>query len=175
MIINRPQPSEFASFYAGYIGKVPDSGPVGMLQDQVVALEKLGALPDDTGNHRYAEGKWSVKELLGHVADAERVFSYRLTRIARGDQTPLAGFDENAWAASAPHVHRVLRDIADEMIAVRRATLALIWSLDQASISRQGLANNKPITARAIVWILAGHAQHHLDILKERYGLRLTA
>lgn len=172
MIINRPQPSEFASFYAGYIGKVPDSGPVGMLQDQIVALEKLGALPDDTGNHRYAEGKWSVKELLGHVADAERVFSYRLTRIARGDQTPLAGFDENAWARTAPHGRRKLHDVVDELIAVRRSTLALINSLDQPTLDNTGVANNNPVSARAICWILAGHSQHHLNILGERYGVK---
>ena len=172
MIITRPQPTEFAQFYAGYVGKVPDSGPIGMLQDQIVALDKIGALPDDTGNHRYAEGKWSVKELLGHVSDAERVFSYRLTRIARADRTPLAGFDENAWAQTAPHGRRKLRDVVDELIAVRRSTLALINSLDQPTLDNIGVANNNPVSARAICWILAGHSQHHLNILGERYGVK---
>jgi uncharacterized damage-inducible protein DinB len=170
-MILKPTDEEFASFYSGYVGKVEAAGPRAMLDDQIATFTALRTLPEDKANYRYADGKWTVKELLGHMADTERVFGYRLLRIARNDQTPLAGFDENAWAATAPHAHRVLRDIADEMIAVRRATLALIWSLDQAAISRQGLANNKPITARAIVWIIAGHAQHHLDILKDRYGL----
>lgn len=171
-MILKPKEEEFAPSFAGYVGKVQAAGPRAMLDDQIAAFTALRGLPEEKANYRYADGKWTVKELLGHVADTERVFGYRLLRIARNDQTPLAGFDENAWAATAPHGHRVLRDIADEMIAVRRATLALIWSLDQAAISRQGLANNNPITARAIVWIIAGHAQHHLDILKERYGLR---
>ena len=174
-MILKPKDDEFAPFYAGYVGKVQAGGPLAMLDEQIAQFTALRTLPEDKANYRYAEGKWTVKEVLGHMADTERVFSYRLLRIARNDQTPLAGFDENAWAATAPHVHRVMRDIADEMVAVRRSTLALIWSLDAAAISRQGLANNKSITARAIVWIMAGHAQHHLDILKDRYGLRLEA
>jgi uncharacterized damage-inducible protein DinB len=171
MTITRPQPSEFAPFYAGYIGKVPDSGPVALLNDQIAALDALRALPDDKGNHAYADGKWTVKEVLGHLADAERVFSYRLTRIARGDQTPLAGFEENAWAKTAPHGRRKMSSIVDEMIAIRRSTLALIDSLDDATIGNSGVANNTPVTARAICWILAGHTKHHLDILAERYGV----
>jgi uncharacterized damage-inducible protein DinB len=172
MTINRPDPSEFASFYAGYVGKVPDSGPAGLMKDQIATLETLRALPEDQGNHAYADGKWSVKELIGHVADAERVFSYRLTRIARGDQAPLAGFDENAWAKTAPHAKRRLAEVVDEMIAVRRSTLALIDSLDESSIANTGLANNNPVSARAICWIMAGHTKHHLDILAERYGVK---
>jgi uncharacterized damage-inducible protein DinB len=154
---------------------VQAGGPLAMLEDQLKRFESLRSLPEDKANYRYAEGKWTVKDLVGHMADTERVFSYRLIRIARNDKTALAGFDENAWAASAPHSHRVMRDVADELIAVRRATLPLIWSLDEAAVSRSGLANNKPVTARALVWIIPGHAQHHLDILGDRYGLRLTA
>lgn len=171
MTINRPDPSEFATFYAGYIGKVPDSGPLKLLEEQIGQLEKLKALPEDKANYAYADGKWTVKEVLGHLADAERVFSYRLTRIARGDQTPLAGFDENAWAKTAPHGKRKVADVANEMIAIRRSTLALVDSLDESSISNRGVANNNPVTARAICWIIAGHTKHHLDILNERYGL----
>lgn len=172
MTITRPDPSEFASFYAGYIGKVPDSGPVAELQEQIGRLEKLRALPEDKANYAYADGKWTVKELIGHVADAERVFSYRLTRIARGDSTPLAGFDENAWAKTAPHRHRRIADVVDELIAIRRSTLALVESLDESSIGNKGIANNNPVSARAVCWIIAGHGKHHLDILGERYGVK---
>lgn len=172
MTITRPQPSEFAQYYAGYIGKVPDAGPVQQLTDQIGEFEKLRELPDDKGNYAYAEGKWTVKELLGHLADAERVFSYRLTRIARGDQTPLAGFDENAWAKTAPHGRRKMSSVVDEMIAIRRSTLALIDSLDETSVANSGVANNHPVSARAICWILAGHGRHHLDILAERYEVK---
>lgn len=171
MTINRPAPSEFAAFYAGYVGKVPDSGPVQLLNDQIAQIERLAALPEDKANYAYADGKWTVKELLGHVADTERVFSYRLTRIARGDQTPLAGFDENAWAKTAPHGRRKMADVAAEMIAIRRSTLALIESLDETSIANTGVANNNPVSARALCWIMAGHTKNHLDILAERYGI----
>jgi uncharacterized damage-inducible protein DinB len=168
----RPDQSEFAPFYAGYIGKVPDSGPVPLMKEQIAQLETLRALPEDKANYAYASGKWSVKELIGHVADAERVFSYRLTRIARGDKTPLSGFDENAWAKTAPHGRRRIADVVDEMIAVRRATLALVDSLDESTIGNVGLANNNSVSARAICWIMAGHTKHHLDILAERYGVK---
>ncbi len=172
-MILKPKDDEFAAFYAGYIGKVSTIGPLALLEEQLQTFGRLRELPESTGTHRYAEGKWTVKEVVGHMADTERVFSYRLLRIARADATPLAGFDENAWAASAPHAGRVLRDVVDEMTAVRRATLSLVWSLDEAAISRTALANNKLVSARAIVWIMPGHAQHHLDILGERYDVKL--
>ena len=171
--IKRPDPSEFASFYAGYIGKVPDSGPAPLLKDQIGELEKLRALPEQQANHAYAAGKWTVKELIGHLADAERVFSYRLVRIARGDTTPLAGFDENVWAKTAPHGKRKMSDVVDEMIAIRRSTLALIDSLDETAIGNTGVANNNSVSARAICWIMAGHTKHHLEILREKYGVAI--
>ena len=171
MTINRPDASEFAPFYAGYIGKVPDSGPVKLLEEQIGQLEKLKPMPEDKANHAYADGKWSVKEVIGHLADGERVFSYRLTRIARGDQTPLPGFEENDWAKAAPHRRRPMADVVNELLAVRRSTLALVGSLDETSIANRGVANNNPVTARAICWIIAGHTKHHLDILSERYGV----
>jgi uncharacterized damage-inducible protein DinB len=172
MTIKRPDQSEFAPFYAGYIGKVPDSGPGPLMKEQIADLEKLRDLPEAQSNHAYAAGKWTVKELIGHLADAERVFSYRLTRIARGDKTPLSGFDENAWAKTAPHGKRRMTDVIDEMIAVRRATLALVDSLDESTIGNVGLANNNSVSARAICWIMAGHTKHHLDLLGERYGVK---
>jgi len=169
MTITRPAQSEFNPFYAGYVGKVSD--PVALLKEQIAVFEKLRGLTETAGDHRYAEGKWSVKELIGHMADTERVFTYRLLRIARADKAPLAGFDENAWAAVAPHARRRLADVVDELIAVRRSTLALIESLDDAAIANAGVANNSPVTARAICWIIPGHAQHHLGVLAERYGV----
>ena len=171
MTMTRPEPSEYAPFYAGYVGKVPDSGPARLLEEQIAQLDQLKALPEERANYKYAEGKWTVKELVGHIADAERVFSYRLVRIARGDQTPLAGFDENAWTKTAPHARMPIADVVNEMIAVRRSTLALIASLDDSSIGNTGVANNNPVSARALCWIMAGHTRHHLDILKERYAV----
>ena len=170
-MIARPTADEFASFYTGYIDKVPVSGPVAALESQRAAIEALGSLPAQKATHRYADGKWSVNEVLGHLADAERVFGYRLLRIARADSTPLAGFDENAWAAVAPYHSRPIAEVVKELLAVREATLALVNSLDEAALTRQAVANGKPVSGRALCWILAGHTQHHLGILHERYGL----
>ena len=173
MTISPPSEGEFGAFYAGYIAKVGDSGPLAMLASQVAAFETLRGLPETTGDFRYADGKWTVKELLGHMADAERVFAYRLLRIARADKTPLAGFDENTWAEVAPHGRRPLADVADELIAVRRATITLVGSLDETAVGNTGVANNTPVSARAICWIIPGHAQHYLAIHAERYDVAI--
>jgi hypothetical protein len=171
MTIDRPQPSEFNEFYAGYIGKVTGGGPLAQLKDQVAAFEKLRALPEPQADHRYADGKWSVKELVGHMSDTERLFSYRLLHVVRGDQAPLAGMDEKAWSAAAPHARRHINDVVAEMISVRQATVALVESIDTGAMGRIGTANSFPISARALCWILPGHAQHHLDVLRERYSI----
>ena len=170
-MIARPTADEFAPFYGGYIEKVPTSGPLAALEAQRPDIEALARLPESKATYRYAEGKWSVKEVLGHLADAERVFTYRLLRIARADSTPLAGFDENAWAAVAPYDARPVADVATELLAVRGATLALVRSLDEAALLRQTVANGKIVSGRALCWILAGHTQHHLQVLRDRYGV----
>jgi len=173
MTIDRPNEAEFPAFYLGYVNTLPAAGPVAALEAQVAVFEKLAAKSEAKGDHRYAEGKWTVKEVVGHMADTERVFAYRLLRIARHDATPLAGFDENAWASVAPHARRPLEDVVGEMLAVRGATLPLIYSLDAEALTRSGTANGKPVSARALCWILPGHAEHHLGVLRERYGLNI--
>ena len=170
-MIAKPADTEYASFYATYVSKVTLSGPVTGLEAQRADFEALRDLPDDKADHRYAEGKWSVKEVLGHLADAERVFGYRLLRAARADLTPLPGFDETAWAATAPHANRSIGAIVDELLAVRASTLTLVGSLDHAALERSVEANGKLVTARALCWIIPGHAAHHLEILHERYGV----
>lgn len=174
MTIDRPHPSEFNEFYAGYIRKVPASGPSAFLDEQIAAFEKLRSLPEDKAGYRYAAGKWTVKELVGHMSDTERLFSYRLLHIVRGDQAPLAGMDEKAWSAAAPHARRHMRDVVAEMICVRLATVALVRSIDADAMGRTGVANSFPISARALCWILAGHAQHHLDVMRDRYDITVA-
>ena len=174
MTIAQPQASEFNEYYARYIGKVPSGGPLAALKDQIAIFEQLGRLPDHQAAHRYADGKWSVKEVLGHMADVERLFAFRLVHVARGDQAPLPGMDEKVWSANAPHDRRPIADIAQEMIALRRATIALVDSLDEGAVARGGVASGFPVTARALCWILPGHAQHHLDVLRERYNLTVA-
>jgi hypothetical protein len=171
MIIDRPQAPEFNEYYVRYVDKVPATGPLASLKDQLARFEALRVLSDRDADRRYEDGKWSVKEVVGHIADTERLFSYRLLHVARGDAAALPGMDEKVWSASAPHASRRMTDVADEMIAVRRATIALVESLDAAALDRTGVASNFPISARALVWILPGHAQHHFDVLRDRYGI----
>lgn len=173
MTIAKPADAEYAPFYAGYVAAVPASGPVPLLLAQEALFERLRALSEATGDHRYGPGKWTVKEVLGHMADTERVFAYRLLRVARADATPMPAFDEQAWAKAAPHARRPLEEVVDELVAVRRATLPLVRSLDEAALARAGTASGRSITARALCWIIPGHVQHHLGVLRERYGLTL--
>jgi uncharacterized damage-inducible protein DinB len=166
----RPELSEYAPFYQGYVARVPDGDIVAILERQLHdTMALIGGLTEAQGEHRYAPGKWSLKEVVGHVTDAERIFAYRALRFARGDATPLAAFDENLYVPEAGCSGRTLRDLAEEFRAVRQATLALVRSLTDTTASRSGTASGKTISVRALVYISAGHELHHLAILKERY------
>ncbi len=172
MTIGRPQPGDYAAFYQPYLdATAPIDDAHELLATQSDVLAYMATWPEDKAGHRYAEGKWSVVEVVGHIADTERVFAYRLLRIARADSTPLSGFDENAWQLEAGFASRTLASVVAEMRAVRMASLALIRSLDAAAIDREGLANGKRVTARALVWLVAGHFAHHAGILRDRYGV----
>ncbi len=167
---DRPDPTEYAPWYAGYVAKVPDGELLSTLEAQGGEyVQTLTVIPEARGSFAYAPGKWTVKELLGHVVDAERVFSYRAMRIARGDQTPLPGFDEKAWVPLSGANDRTVADLLGEFRAVRAATLALLRHLPPEAVSRRGVASDKEISVRALAWIIAGHASHHLGILRERY------
>lgn len=166
----RPQSTEYAPYYAGYIAHVPDGDVVETLRRQRDETRRLLlAIPEERGGHRYAPDKWSIRELLGHVSDTERVMSYRALRIARGDQTPLAGFDQDTFVAGANFDRRTIADLAEELELVRAATIALVQSFDEESFERRGTANGLEVSARALVFIIAGHEQHHLEILRSRY------
>lgn len=169
-LIPRPEASEYGPFYKNYISQVPDGDLLTILDAQRRDTQRLlGALPEAKALHRYAPGKWSVKEVVGHVTDSERVFSYRALRFARGDAQPLAGFDETAWVPAAAFDRRSLPDLLAELEAVRRATIALFRGCDAAALARKGTANNLEITVRALAWVIAGHERHHVGILRERY------
>jgi uncharacterized damage-inducible protein DinB len=169
-LATRPGADEFAPYYARYIDQVPDGDPLATLEaqlaDTVALMDRFG----EAGSlHRYAEGKWSVKDVLGHLADAERVFCYRAMAAARGETGSLPAFDENAWVANANFDARSLASLLGEMTAVRRATLALFRGMTEAELARRVVANNVPVSARALLWIVAGHERHHQGILRERY------
>ncbi|HEX5726419.1 MAG TPA: DinB family protein, partial [Longimicrobiaceae bacterium] len=129
----------------------------------------LRGLPEALHGHRYAEGKWSIREVAGHLADTERIITYRALRIARGDATPLPGFDENAYVAAAGFDARPLESLVAEWEAVREATLAFFRSVDAEAAARRGTANDNAVSVRALAHIVAGHAEHHLEILRTRY------
>lgn len=167
---DRPADSEYNRFYQPYVSEMPDGDLLDMLasqRDSTSAL--LAGISDANAGYRYATGKWSIREVIGHVADAERVFSYRALRIARGDMTALPGFDENAWMPFAEFDRRSLADVGAELRAVRESSLALFRSLDRDAWLRTGTASGHPVSARALAWILAGHERHHVRVLRERY------
>ncbi len=169
---SRPEAGEYAPFYASYVQRVPEGNLLEHLERQgrkTAALVR--ALPPEAAHHRYAPEKWSVVEVLGHMADAERVFAYRALRIARGDATPLAGFDEKAYVPAAGFDRRALAEVLEEFEAARRSTLALLRGFDVVAWERRGLANANPVSVRALAHIVAGHELHHLEILRTRYGV----
>jgi hypothetical protein len=169
-LIARPGADEYAPYYGTYIGKVPDGDLRSMLSSQLAeTLALIRSIPESRGGHRYAPDKWSVREVLGHLADSERIFSYRALRIARGDATPLPGFEQNDYVPAGAFDARTLRDLADELAAIRQATIHLFAHLDPAAFERRGTASGKPVSVRALAYIIAGHELHHVGILKTRY------
>ena len=167
-----PAETEYAPFYAGYVAKVAAEGDVvATLERQRDELAALPAAAGDRETHRYADGKWSVREVIGHLGDAERVFGHRLFCFSRGETQSLPGFDENAYAARSGAGSRPLAELVAELLALREVNLGVVRRLDEAAWNQRGVANNNPISVRGLVYVLAGHTRHHLDILRERYGV----
>ena len=165
-----PAVGEYAEWYAGYVSRVPAGDVVSTLRDQLPETTALlrGLDPSRTTSG-YAPGKWSIRDIALHMADTERVMSYRALRIARGDTTPLASFDENVYAPAASANARSMDSLLAEFEAVRRATIALLDGLPAEAWARGGTASGKPVTVRALAWIIAGHERHHLAVIRERY------
>lgn len=170
MPITKPASDEYAPYYDTYVSKVPGTCALAALEAQRESTRQfLGTIPEGKASFRYAPGKWTVREVLGHLADAERIFAYRMLRFARNDQAPLASFDENAYVPEGRFERRALAELAAEFTAVRDATLALARSLDAETMLRRGTASNKVMSVRALAWVIAGHEIHHLGVLRERY------
>lgn len=165
----RPADTEYAPYYARYISLI-SGGPLQALREQPQELRRLlHGFTDEQARLRYAPGKWSIKESLVHVLDTERIFAYRALRIARGDQTPLPGFEQDNYVPASAADSRPLEDILNEYDAVRAATLSLFASLPEAAVSRTGTASGHPVSVRALAYMLPGHEAHHLQLLRERY------
>lgn len=171
MASGRPAPDEYGAFYAGYVGRIDDVGIVSTLADQAGELgELLDRLGPEGAAHRYAPGKWTVAEVVGHLADAERIFGMRAMCVARGETTPLPGFDENDYVAEGRFDLRTIDSLRREFELLRGANVAMFEGLPDDRWQRRGTASGQPITVRALAWIIAGHLDHHLAVLRERYG-----
>ena len=167
--MKRPKAEEFSLFYKGYVDTVSDDVLTELEQQMELFSALLSSVPGEKASFAYAPGKWTIQELAGHVIDTERIMAYRALRIARNDATPLPGFDENDYVSNAHFADRSLESLADEFAALRKANMYLIRSLNDIEIDRSGILNEKPISVRALIFIMAGHVNHHVAILKQRY------
>lgn len=166
----KPEANEYAPYYERYVSLVPEADLVETLERQgteTVAL--LRGLSEEKGAHRYEPGKWSIKQLVGHMSDGERLFAYRALSIARGDSAELPGMDQDVWMAGVDFDARTLADLIDEFEVVRAATIHLLRHLSPEAWARRGVASDNEVTVRALAYVIAGHETHHLHILRERY------
>lgn len=171
IVTTRPAPDEFAPYYGTYVKRIADDEEIlTVLAEQHAGVpERLGRVPEGRGDHRYAPGKWSVKEVVGHLSDSERIFAYRALRFARGDTSALPGFDENEYVPRMAAANRTLGDVVAEWGDVRQATLALFRHLPEEGWHRRGVASGSLVSVRALAFIIGGHVRHHLGVLEERY------
>jgi len=168
--IPRPAPTEHLPYYSKYIDLVPGDDALAALEKQMAdSLALLRTIPESKGEHRYAPGKWSIKETLGHLIDVERIFAYRALRFARADETSIPGFDENTYVPPGHFDRRTLADLIQEWALVREANLHLFRALDGDAWRRGGKANDAFVTVRALAWIIAGHGLHHTELIRTRY------
>ncbi len=166
----RPAATDYAPAFAGYVSLVPEEEILHTIEEQSAVTQKiLASLDEQKAAHRYAESKWSVKQVLGHMIDAERIFTSRALAIARGETQPLPGFDENEYVAAAAFDSWRLGDLSEHYALVRRATIVLFRNFPEEAWARQGTASGHAVTTAALAWIIVGHERHHAKILRERY------
>ena len=170
-MIERPSEGEHNPYYSKYISLVTEDDLLALLERQAGEVRALAsALAPARETYSYAPGKWSVRQVLGHLTDAERVFGYRAFRISRGDETPLSGFDENIYVKRSPYADVAAKQLAEEFALVRSANVAFLRQLDASRWPLRGTANNSPISVRALAYIMAGHVKHHQKGLRDNYG-----
>ena len=166
----RPDLAEVPEFYHKYVNLIQEETVTEAIQKNTERiLPYLKTIPAEKWNHRYAEGKWSIKEMVQHIIDTERIFSYRALCFARGEKLSLPGFDENTYAAASKADKRTSEELIAEFESVRKSIAFLFDSFDAEQLRATGVANNKPLSVNAIGYIIPGHVQHHINILKERY------
>ncbi len=172
-MLSRPDPTEYADYYKNYIAKVPESSVLDFLAKQLGDYRQLlAAVSDEAATAAPAPGKWSIKQVLGHLCDTERVMTYRALRFARGDAGELRGFEQDDYVREALSNSRSVEDLLTELESIRKATIALFGSLPPEAEKRTGIANGNKVTVRALAYIAAGHAQHHFEQLKTGFTQR---
>ena len=170
--LQKPEANEHAEYYGKYIQLVPEGDVVATLESQGKKfVEFLRGIPEAKGSYRYADGKWSVKEALGHIVDGERIFAYRAVRIARADKTPLPGFEQDDYVKAAGHDRAKLADLIEEFEALRKANVLALKHLDDDAWTRRGTASGNEVSVRALANILVGHVEHHWKVLKDKYRM----
>lgn len=168
--MNRPEKSEYAEYYEKYVSLVEETDIVSALKNQASEIENLfNKMSDEKSNFRYAAGKWKIRELLGHIVDAERVFAYRALRFSRNDETPLASFEENSYVANGNFGNTKLADLAAEFSLLRQSNVLMFKNLTVEAWNKTGTASDNKVSVRALAYIMVGHVRHHINILKERY------
>jgi DinB family protein len=168
----RPEPTEYIPYYEKYISLVPEEDILRTLAEQLTEVRAfVQAIPEERGGYRYAPGKWSVREVLDHLTDVERIYGYRAFCFARGEKKPLPGVEVDDYAAESGADGLSLRQVLEEFESVRRSTLAMLRRFSEEAWLRTGTASDDPVSVRALAYILAGHVRHHLGILRERYGV----
>jgi uncharacterized damage-inducible protein DinB len=172
LLIAKPDASEYAPYYGRYLDLVPDGDILGTLASQIGGtLADLRKISEADTLKRYADGKWSVREVLGHMIDTERIFAYRALRFARNDRTPLPGFEQDEYIPAAQFDRRPWAGLLEEFEAVRRSNLLMFRGLGEEAWTRQGVACGNPMTVRAAAYVIAGHELHHMRVLHEKYGV----
>jgi uncharacterized damage-inducible protein DinB len=169
--MQRPAPTEHIPYYEKYIALVPEGDFLKVFEDQMKEVRAfVESVPEEKERYRYAPGKWSLREAMGHVLDTERIFAYRACCIARGETQVLTGYDQDTYAAHSEADGRSLRDLLEELEHQRRGNVLLLRGMSEETSKRMGSANNDPVSVRALAYIMAGHVTHHLQVFRERYA-----
>jgi uncharacterized damage-inducible protein DinB len=172
MTIERPKEFEVPTYFQNYISLVKGNDVIRELKDQILNVQAvISEIPEEKEDYAYADGKWTIKQVLGHIIDTERIFGYRAMRFARKDKTPLPGFDENEFVVNANFNERNLYELGHEFAIVREANLAMFKTFREEELNQIGVANGNEVSVRAIMFLIAGHAAHHVHVLKTKYLL----
>ena len=170
MNISKPFPADLSGYYQSYLHYIPEDDLMQALKEQKTVIENfVSSVPADKETFCYAEGKWMLKEVVGHLCDTERILSYRALRISRNDKTPMSGFDENHYTPNSNYKDRTLKNISEELLSVRQACILLFENMSEKMFDLKGIANNNEVSVRAILFFMVAHARHHISVIKEKY------